>query len=240
MKRIAIVLLALSCLTAPVIAAEMVGEGAAKPADAPLIAPESFAPAMLLPAPTADGTGPTQAEIKELRAIGKSSTAGEFAEAMWDDEHENAAAFNQVMGVDLTTLPETAKLLEEVRVEDKAAGKLAKNKFKRSRPWILDPKLKTCAREDGPQTSYPSGHTTIGFSTAVVLAHLAPEKADDIMTRAAQYGYHRMVCGMHYRSDVVAGEALGTVIGYALLQNAQFQAQFALAKAELVKAGITK
>jgi acid phosphatase (class A) len=209
-------------------------------ADAPLIPASQFDPAALLPPPPADGTPAATAELAELHRIADTRTADEYAAAQKDDADERPDAFSAVMGTDLTALPQTAKLLAEVQTEEKAVGKRAKDYFKRNRPWIADSTLTQRCGKAEPQSSYPSGHTTMGYSVGVVLAALVPEKETAIMTRAAQFAENRLVCSMHYRRDIMAGEALGTVIGYALLQNAAFQQQFALAKAELKSAHITQ
>jgi acid phosphatase (class A) len=207
--------------------------------DAPIIPVSQFDPAALLPPPPADGSPVAAAELAELHHIADTRTAGEYAAAQKDDGDEKPDAFSAAVGFDLAALPQTAMLLAETQTEEKAVAKRAKDYFKRNRPWVADASLtQKCGTAD-PQSSYPSGHTTMGYSVAVVLAALVPEKSTAIMARAAQFAENRLVCSMHFRRDIVAGEALGTVIGYALLQNAAFQQQFALAKAELKAAHIT-
>lgn len=209
-------------------------------ADAPLIPATQFNPAALLPSPPADGSSAAVAEMDELHRIEKARTPAQFQAAKRDDETEDAMAFAQATGAgfDLKVLPQTAKLLDEVRTEEKAATKLAKNYFRRNRPWIADPKLVTCASDDPPQSSYPSGHATMGYSFAVILAALAPQKSQAIMARASDFAENRLVCSMHYRRDIIAGAALGADVAFALLQNPQFKSQFAVAQAELRAAHI--
>jgi acid phosphatase (class A) len=207
-------------------------------APAPLIPASQFDPALLLPAPPADGSPAAQAELAELHTIASARTADQYAAAKKDDGDEKPDAFSAVMGADLTKLPQTAILLAQVQTEEKAVAKRAKDYFKRNRPWIADATLTEKCNTADPQSSYPSGHATMGYAVGVVLAALAPEKATAILTRASQYAENRMVCSMHFRRDIVAGETLGTVVGYALLQNAAFEAQFALAKAELKAAHV--
>lgn len=221
--------------------------GSAMPEKAPhkaraLISATHFDPGQLLPRPPKDGSPEAKAELAELHHIERRRTAAQFAAAKHDDVTENPMAFAGVMGpqFNLKDLPATAKLLGEVRAEEKAVAGRAKHYFKRNRPWIIDPKLVTCSREDGPQTSYPSGHTTLGYSLAVVLARLAPNKASQIMLRAKQFAENRLVCSMHYRTDIVAGQVLGTLIGYELLRNRTFHRDFVAARGELVKAGIAR
>ena len=67
----------------------------------------------------------------------------------------------------------------------------------------------------------------------VVLASLIPEKSQAILARASEYAEHRLVCGVHFRSDIVAGQQFGTVLALRLMQNPQFQTQMNLARTEL-------
>lgn len=202
-------------------------------ADAPLLTASSYLPAQLLPAPPADGSPAQSRELDEIRQTQAAMSKADFAEAVADDATESAAAFNATLGVDLKTLPKTWALLAIVRSEEKAAAKLAKNHFLRNRPWVIDPALKSCSRDDAPQSSYPSGHSTMAFSMAVVLAAAVPEKAPAILDRAKAYAENRILCGAHYRSDIVAGQALGTVVAEDLLANTTFRNEFQAAQTEL-------
>ena len=47
-----------------------------------------------------------------------------------------------------------------------------------------------------------------------------------------------MNCGVHFRSDLAAGQALGTVIGTDLLNSPSFQADYNAAADELRSAGL--
>lgn len=199
-----------------------------------------YEPQMLLPPPPADGSPVQRAEMDELHRIEQTRTKAQFDSAMTDETTESVLAFAGVMGpgFDLDKLPKTKQLFDDVRAEEKNAAKLAKNYFKRNRPWIADPKLVACATDDEPQSSYPSGHSTMGYAMAVVLAKLAPEKADAIMRRAQDYAHNRLVCSMHYESDIVAGEALGTTVAAEMMTTAGFREEFDAARAELIAAHV--
>ena len=67
----------------------------------------------------------------------------------------------------------------------------------------------------------------------VVLASLVPEKSQIILARAAEFGEHRLVCGVHFRSDIVAGQEFGTVLALRLMQKPAFKADMEAARAEL-------
>lgn len=228
-------------LLAALVSCTMLAAGSLPSAAAPAyLSEDDYRPAQILPSPPPDGSPQAKAEMDELHRIEKTRTPAEFAAAAADDRDENITAFVAVMGpsFDLAKLPKTAALFADVKAEEKRAAKLAKNTFKRNRPWIADPALKTCASDDPPQSSYPSGHSTMGYAMATVLAALAPEKADAIMQRAAQYAENRLVCSMHYRRDIVAGEVLGTVVATELLHNAAFRKNFDEARQELLAAHV--
>ncbi|GAA0584404.1 phosphatase PAP2 family protein [Rhizomicrobium electricum] len=190
-------------------------------------------PAQLLPSPPTDGSAAQKRELDEIHQAQQGMTDADFDQAAADDKTEDASVFNGVVGIDLKTLPKTWALLATVRNEEKTAAKIAKNTFLRNRPWVLDPALKTCTRGDAPRSSYPSGHSTMAYSMAVILAAMIPEKAPAILDRAKAYAENRIVCGVHYRSDIVAGQVLGTTVAEELLTVGAFQADFKLAQMEL-------
>jgi membrane-associated phospholipid phosphatase len=112
---------------------------------------------------------------------------------------------------------------------------MAKAYFHRNRPYASDPSLKTCTpiKPGKAANSYPSGHASLAYSMGVVLASLIPDKSQAILARASVYAEHRLVCGVHFRSDIAAGQQFGTVLALRLMQNSQFQSQMTLAQAEL-------
>ncbi|MEI7791627.1 MAG: acid phosphatase, partial [Alphaproteobacteria bacterium] len=67
----------------------------------------------------------------------------------------------------------------------------------------------------------------------VVLASLVPARSQEILARASQYAERRLICGVHYRSDIVAGQQFGTVLALKLMQKPEFQALMTAAQAEL-------
>jgi peptidoglycan/xylan/chitin deacetylase (PgdA/CDA1 family) len=67
--------------------------------------------------------------------------------------------------------------------------------------------------------SYPSGHTTHGYAEGVLLALLVPERYPQMIARAAEYGYNRIVIGAHYAMDVIGGRTLALYDLAQLLAN---------------------
>ena len=54
--------------------------------------------------------------------------------------------------------------------------------------------------------SFPSGHTTYGYMGSLLLAELVPDRFQEMVARAAEYGNDRIIMGAHYAMDV-AGRA---------------------------------
>ncbi|MBS0296431.1 MAG: phosphatase PAP2 family protein [Proteobacteria bacterium] len=220
--------------------AALAADDKAEKATAVFLTEDQYDPARLLPPPPEDGTPPAVAEVLELRRIQEERSAARLEKARTDDKTENATIFAVVLGpkFDLKTLPATDKLMSEVRKDEKAAATRGKNLFRRTRPYLIDASLEPCSKNDAPKSSYPSGHATMAYSMAVVLADLVPEKAQGLMARASDYSESRLICGAHFRRDIVAGEALGTTVGRELLANPKFQVDLEAARAELKTAGV--
>ena len=67
--------------------------------------------------------------------------------------------------------------------------------------------------------SYPSGHTTYGYTGAVLLAVLVPERYAEMIARGAEYGNDRVIMGSHYVMDVMGGRTLALFDMAHLLAN---------------------
>ena len=64
------------------------------------------------------------------------------------------------------------------------------------------------------QFSFPSGHTMTAFAVAVPLSLFYPSLSLGLLFCALSIATSRIVLGMHFLSDVVAGALIGTGLGY--------------------------
>ena len=85
-------------------------------------------------------------------------------------------------------------------------------------------------RKDG---SYPSGHTAIGWAWALILSELAPDRIDAILARGRAFGESRVVCNVHWHSDVAEGRFIGASAVARLHADPGFRADLEAAKKEL-------
>jgi hypothetical protein len=67
--------------------------------------------------------------------------------------------------------------------------------------------------------SFPSGHTTYGYTGAILLGLLVPERYPEMIARAAEYGNDRILMGAHYAMDVIGGRTLALYDLAHLLAN---------------------
>lgn len=144
--------------------------------------------------------------------------------------------FSCAVGVALTpqNAPKTAALVQRASRDTGAETNRAKNFYKRLRPFQIDPgeiceDKVTLARS----FDYPSGHTTAGWTWALVLAELAPAHATEILARGRAYGESRLICGAHNASAVQAGWLSASATMDVVKATAAYQADAAAAKAEM-------
>ena len=145
--------------------------------------------------------------------------------------------FCPILGLEITKegTPELYTLLQDVGATCDSISDRAKQEFKRTRPFVyynqqtLVPEQEESHINNG---SYPSGHTVLGWTMALLLSDINPAAADALLARGYEYGQSRVIAGYHWQSDVDAGR-LGASVLYAKLQgNERFRDQLAKAQQE--------
>jgi acid phosphatase (class A) len=241
----------LFCALSATVASAQSGSAAPPTKTLKVLSPAETDPGRLLPPPPADGSASQKRELAQAEKLVRTRAPERFAQAKWDNEHEDASAFYATLGADfdIKRLPETAKLLALVLNDQSVVASASKVYFHRRFPvvaagpsatyteWTCDADVKKPV--DRPLRSYPSGHATMGYSLGIVLAALMPEKSQAILARAADFAYSREVCGDHYHSDVEASHALGNAVGILLLNNSTLKPLIEASKAELRTAHLT-
>ena len=81
----------------------------------------------------------------------------------------------------------------------------------------LTPEDEEALRKNG---SFPSGHTLLGWSSALLMMEINPDRATEILARGYRYGENRLVVGAHWQSDTDAAR-LAASAAYARLHTSE-------------------
>lgn len=204
-------------------------------AEALFVSPEQTHVLHILASPPAANSATTKAELIQLHQLQMTRTAAQVAQALADDRDESIFIYRAVLGDQFTAqaLPLTAALSERLRQIEEASTTPAKAAFQRQRPYKLDRTLQPVCKTKSKDDSYPSGHTTSGYLTALVLIEMVPEQRDAILARAADYANNRLICGVHFPSDVEAGKLLAYSLHAVMANHAQYNKEMRAARTEL-------
>jgi undecaprenyl-diphosphatase len=88
-----------------------------------------------------------------------------------------------------------------------------KRRFRRARPCELAPHPLFALIRPPDRYSFPSGHALNAFAIGTVLALHYPALAPLVGLLSASIAVSRVVLGLHFVSDVLAGAALGLALG---------------------------
>ena len=167
-----------------------------------------------------------------------------IADAEWNDHEKLYAQWKEAFGLEITAngTPEIWKLMETSLNTTDPMRKETKAFYGRQRPFERFDDTMPSHEEDElrGEGSYPSGHSLRGWTISLLLAQIAPTRAEDIFVRGWDYCNSRVILGAHWQSDVDASRTAAS-IGFCALQNSEaFIAQMKKAKAEYnEKTGLT-
>ncbi len=193
--------------------------GASGGAAAPVLEPAAIGPYPA--AETAEG----KADLAILLWLQRTRTAEDVARSK-DHATITLDSFAPALppGFRAASFPATRALLERAEAYGRAAVGASKDHYRRPRPYDVDARVKPAIKLE-PSSSYPSGHSTRGLLLARVLAELVPDRREAILRVGLQIGYDRVVGGVHYPSDVLAGEVIANAVADRLLADEEFRRQ---------------
>jgi acid phosphatase (class A) len=198
--------------------------------------------ALLPPPPARDSAGFAAdraiSEVRHLHGTPRWTQATADAELGFP-QAANTFSCAMDVAVDAQATPHLYRLLRRTRTDAAVVSDAAKGHYKRPRPF-MENHAPTCTptKEKGlaANGSYPSGHTSIGWAWALILSEVAPERTDAILARGRSYGESRLVCNVHWQSDVVQGRFMAASVVARLHANADFRADLDAARAEVAQA----
>jgi acid phosphatase (class A) len=186
--------------------------------------------------PPVPGTDSTRKELVEMHHLQDARTPRQVAYAQADQKISvfrfadvlDSAKFRE------DRLPVTAKFFSKVLATGNGVSNVAKRKFDRPRPYAADSTLRPCL--DHPtNASYPSGHSLGGNLIAIVLADALADTSlkGRIYDRGWTFAKNRVLGGVHYPSDILAGRIAANLIAQRLYQEPEFRKDLEAVRAEL-------
>lgn len=171
---------------------------------------------------------------KPIRYTPRGQQAAHEAEYSVDMMYE---VFGQAMQQSLSHLetPAICNLIDQVLEKaSETADRLKPLRF-RKRPFVQlgEPSFVAGDEEkERGKSSFPSGHTNLGWTTALILAEVAPDFQNEILFRGYQYGYNRLIVGYHWATDIEATRILSSGLVARLHADPAIQKLINLAREE--------
>ncbi|WP_413736222.1 acid phosphatase [Sodalis sp. RH21] len=182
--------------------------------------------------------------------INRDATQGQRRQALTDAEGQNylffladalgprlGNAFLQAYGKG--EIAEAAALIKTSEISTSAA----KDHFNYPRPFLQTGNQIHLVPDDSvvgdghPYTAtagaFPSGHTNTGYTDALLLAEMIPERFVPLVDRGARYGYSRIVLGVHYPLDIIGSRMVAERNVAHFLNDPQYRKIFEQAKSQL-------
>jgi membrane-associated phospholipid phosphatase len=186
---------------------------------------------MQVPAPPAQSSDQTKAELAELRQLQKertpiANTAIQFYNAVPATQRWNELTFALARAEKQSTNSQArlAAIVHTALHDAVIATWRAKYQFNRVSPGqaasdLIPASLITGAVAER-EPSYPSEHAAIAGAAVGVLTSFFPKQEAKLKAMAAELGQTRLMMGANYRSDIDAGFALGQAVAQKALARA--------------------
>lgn len=191
--------------------------------------------AKLLPPPPLPDSAQQKQDLDEVLRAQQTRSSEQAEQAVKDNDVSLQQIVDHALGEDLSPerVPKLTALFDRTIGDVRAIFFAAKDVWNRPRPFVVDPVKVHAVGERPTSGSYPSGHATRGWLTAILLGNMVPEKSTELFARGREYGQNRIVAGVHFPSDVEAGRLSATAIMTGLMQNESFRRDFVAARSEL-------
>lgn len=135
-----------------------------------------------------------------------------------------------------TETPYLYQMLRRTKMDAGMSTYNAKDEYERVRPFMQNNEP-SCTPEEESRLkwsgSYPSGHAAIGWAWALILSEIAPDRVEKIMARGRAFGESRVVCNLHWDSDVREGRIVADAVVAKLHSDPGFLYDLAAAKEEI-------
>lgn len=187
-------------------------------------------PTKYLPDPPVEGTAQYDYDVTMYNdsKSSRGTSRGDMAVRDADSSLENIiTTFSSDFGrsISASNTPEIYELLSSVYPIATEAISASKAHYSRIRPYVLfNERTGYPADEDDLRDSgaYPSGHSFLGWLSALTLSEVNPSKMSSLMKRAYEYGQSRVILGYHWQTDVTAGRLVAGAVFASLHGSRDF------------------
>lgn len=134
---------------------------------------------------------------------------------------EDTPAITQLLSYVLEKASDTADRLKPIRF--------------RKRPFVQlnEPSFVAGDEEkERGKSSFPSGHTNLGWAEALVMVEVAPDHQNEILRRGYEYGRNRLIVGYHWFTDIEATRQMTSALVARLHADPTFRELLSAARAE--------
>jgi membrane-associated phospholipid phosphatase len=184
-----------------------------------------------VPAPPAETSDQTKAELAELRQLQKerspsANTAIQYYNAVPATQRWHALAFALARAEKQSPNRQArlAGILHTALHDAVIVTWAAKYQFNRKPPSQMAPDVTPVALISGvilaPEPSYPSEHAALAGTAIGILTVFFPKEEASLKAMAEEVGQTRLLMGANYRSDIDAGFALGQTVAQKALARA--------------------
>ncbi|HEX5049045.1 MAG TPA: phosphatase PAP2 family protein [Gammaproteobacteria bacterium] len=198
--------------------------------------------AQFLPPPPAPGSPRGIADVAIFHALRALEGSPRWALATSDDRIDRKSLlsnFGCALGIDLGArdTPAITRVLQRANGDLFPVVGKAKDRYQRPRPFVTEqgPVCIVPSEDFAKSGSYPSGHAAGSWLYALVLAEIDPANAPAIIARGRAFGESRVVCGVHYDSDIEGGRITASALVAELHGMAEFQVDILAARTELAE-----
>ncbi len=209
---------------------------ASAPATPQFVTLEAFDFRAILAGPPAADSLAAHADLETVRQVQAWRTPEQVT---WAKLVEKDNIFNhaEILGTwfNAARLPATAAFFKRIGDDMRVLDGASKKPFLRPRPTTVDSHVQPCVALPA-SSSYPSGSAMQAFVWAELLAEAVPAKREELIARAHRAAWGRVIGGVHFPSDVVAGRLLAVVYLNEARKNTAFRDAFAACRAELTAA----
>lgn len=229
-KRLFLLGFLLSALATPHVWAQ---SAANLDAPQPYLDAKNFPPE-LLPVPPQEGTKAHRWQVEAVLTAQQQITADDKS-AMLDEQHLRLELLTDTLADNVArdTHPAIFHLLDRVWADTRGITDQAKNFWHTRRPYLVDSRVTLGVDPLDNSPAYPSGHTCGSMVAAEVLGLIFPKQRATLYAKAESIARNRVLAGVHYPNDLDGGRLLAMQIIGALMQNEEFRADLAAAKAEV-------